>query len=281
VPNRLQRWRSDYILWVELFALANLAFLAFDIFLAHSTNGFLRRAEYYPLFFSLASPVLLAVALLAREYWDRPRVWRIIGFIVGFLSVAIGMAGVVYHLDSQFFYERTIRSLTYAAPFAAPLAYTGVGMLLLLNRLEPAPTGEWARWVLFLALGGFLGNFALSLTDHAENAFFHWTEWLPVASSAFAVSFLAVLLFVPVTARYWKACTVVILLQAVVGVTGFLLHFFADLHGPSRSLFQNVINGAPPFAPLLLPNLMLLALIGLWVLHGSPTPQPPPPPTNG
>jgi hypothetical protein len=281
VPNRLQRWRSDYILWVELFALANLAFLAFDIFLAHSTNGFLRRAEYYPLFFSLASPVLLAVALLAREYWNRPRVWRIVGFIVGFLSVAIGLAGVIYHLDSQFFYERTIRSLTYAAPFAAPLAYTGVGMLLLLNRFEPAPTGEWARWVLFLALGGFLGNFALSLTDHAENAFFHWTEWLPVASSAFAVSFLAVLLFVPVSARYWKACTVVILLQAVVGVTGFLLHFFADLHGPSRSLFQNVINGAPPFAPLLLPNLMLLALIGLWVLHGSPSPQPPPPPTSG
>src|SRR5258708_11520024 len=30
------RWRSDYILWVELFVLMNLAFLSVDIFLAHS-----------------------------------------------------------------------------------------------------------------------------------------------------------------------------------------------------------------------------------------------------
>jgi hypothetical protein len=36
------------------------------------------------------------------------------------------------------------------------------------------------------------GNFALSLTEHAENGFFHWTEWIPVASSAFAVGVLRV-----------------------------------------------------------------------------------------
>ena len=78
--ERWARWRSDYILWVELFALANLAFLALDIFVAHSTNEFLRRPEYYPLYFSIAAPVLLAGALAARESWNRPRVWRITGF---------------------------------------------------------------------------------------------------------------------------------------------------------------------------------------------------------
>ena len=60
--ERIVRWQSDYVLWVEIFALGNLAFLALDIFLAHSSNGFLRTAEYYPFYFSLASPALLIVA---------------------------------------------------------------------------------------------------------------------------------------------------------------------------------------------------------------------------
>jgi hypothetical protein len=267
--NRIAEWRVDYVLWVETFALGNLAFLALDIFIAHSENGFLRPAEYLPLYFSLTAPLLLAVALLAREFWGMPKIWSVTGFVVGFISVGLGLAGVIYHLDSQFFYERTMRSLTYAAPFAAPLAYTGVGMLLILNRFEPVPTRDWARWIVFLALGGFAGNFVLSLTDHAENGFFRWTEWLPVASSAFAVAFLSVFFVVSLSQRYLTWCALVVLAQAAVGICGFAFHLLADVHGPSRSFFQNVVNGAPPFAPLLLPNLMVLALIGLWVLHIS------------
>lgn len=269
MAGRLAVWRSDYVLWVEIFALANLAFLALDIFIAHSENGFLRRAEYYPLFFSLIAPVLLAIAIGAREFWGRPRVWSIAGYLVGVVAIGLGLGGVIYHLESQFFYERTIRSLTYAAPFAAPLAYTGIGMLLVLDRMQSEPAHEWARWIVFLTLGGFFGNFALSLTDHAENGFFHWTEWIPVLSSSIAVAFLTVFFFVPLTHRYLKACAVVMLLQAVVGIVGFLFHGLADLEGPSRSLFQNIVNGAPPFAPLLFPNLMVLGMIGLWALRQS------------
>ena len=252
---------------VEAFALGNLAFLALDIFIAHSENGFLRRAEYIPLYFSLAAPVVLAIALAARELWDRPRMWNGLGAAVGIVSIGLGLGGVIYHLDSQFFYERTLRSLTYAAPFAAPLAYTGIGMLLLLNRMEPAPVDAWAKWIVFLTLGGFFGNFVLSLTDHAENGFFHWTEWIPVASGCMAVAFLTLFFIVELTPRYLKACGIVLLLQAVTGIAGFVFHALADLHGPSRSFFQNVVDGAPPFAPLLFPNLMVLGLIGLWVVR--------------
>ncbi len=265
--ERVRRWAGDYVLWVEVFALGNLSFLALDIFIAHSENGFLRRAEYFPLYFSLGAPLLLIAALWAREFGDRPGVWKAIGFAVGVLSIGLGLGGVIYHLDSQFFYERTIRSLTYAAPFAAPLAYTGVGMLLLLNRMESAERSDWARWVVFLSLGGFFGNLVLSLTDHAENGFFHWTEWIPVASSSLAVGFLTVFFVVAPTARYLRACTGILLLQAVVGLAGFVFHANADLHGPSKSFFQNVVDGAPPFAPLLLPNLMVLGLIGLWAVR--------------
>src|SRR4051794_27819797 len=44
---------------VELFIAANLAFLAVDIYVAHSTNQFAHWAEWIPFGFSLASPVLL------------------------------------------------------------------------------------------------------------------------------------------------------------------------------------------------------------------------------
>jgi hypothetical protein len=53
-----------------------------------------------------------------------------------------------------------------------------------------------------------------------------------------------------------------------VGVLGFVYHTAANLHGPSASLFDNFVYGAPSLAPLLFPNLALLAFIGLWVLRG-------------
>src|SRR6185295_13640888 len=138
---------------------------------------------------------------VADRWQERAAVWRDMGYLVGWLSVSIGLVGVVLHLDSHFFYERTIRTLVYAAPFAAPLAYTGLGLLLIINRMLDANTGEWSLWVLLMALGGFAGNFIFSLTDHAQNGFFYPMEWVPVISSAFAVGFLCVPLLMSVTRR--------------------------------------------------------------------------------
>ncbi len=95
-----------------------------------------------------------------------------LGNFTGWVSVFIGVVGLVLHLKSQFFQEWTLASLVYTAPFAAPLAYTGIGLLLILNRSVDADSREWAEWVVFLALGGFVGNFIFSVTDHAQNGFF-------------------------------------------------------------------------------------------------------------
>jgi hypothetical protein len=260
-PSRRRPWVTDHQLWIELFVLANCAALVLDVFLAHSENQFRRQPEYIPLYFSMAAVVALAVVVPLRRRW--PAVWRVVGHVVGWMAVLIGLAGVILHLDSQFFFERTIRSLTYAAPFAAPLAYTGLGLLLIMNRLVPDAL-EWAQWVLFLALGGFIGNFVFSLTDHAQNAFFNPLEWVPVISSAFAVGFLLVPFVTGVTRPYLVLCTGVLAVQALVGVLGFMLHTWADLREPVQTLFEKVLSGAPPMAPLLFPNLVLLALIGLW-----------------
>ncbi len=254
-------WSRDRRLWIELFVLANFAALVLDVFLAHSENQFRREAEYVPLYFSIAATVALLVLIPARHRW--PAAWRDVGHLIGWSAILLGLAGVILHLDSRFFYERTIRSLTYAAPFAAPLAYTGLGLLLLVNRLVE-PDHEWAQWVLLLALGGFIGNFVFSLTDHAQNAFFNPLEWVPVASSAFAIGFLVVPFLVRVTMPYLRVCAVTLVIQAGVGILGFVLHLWADLAQPGSTLLERVLNGAPPMAPLLFPNLVLLASIALW-----------------
>jgi hypothetical protein len=265
MANR-SKWLLDHRLWLEAFVLVNLAFLSLDIYVAHSVNHFRHPAEWIPLYFSLAAPVVLLIGLVVGEGLGYRAVWRDLGHLVGWLAVAVGMVGVVLHLDSGFFEERTIKSLVYAAPFAAPLAYTGLGLLLIMNRMVASDSEEWPRWVLLMALGGFLGNFVFSLTDHAQNGFYHPMEWLPVVSSAFAVGFLLSPFLTSVGRRYLRLCGIVLLIQAAVGLLGFYLHTAANLQGLSSSWWDNFVHGAPALAPLLFPNLVLLAGIGLWVL---------------
>ena len=123
--------------------------------------------------------------------------------------------------------------------------------------------------MLLLALGGFVGNFVFSLTDHAQNGFFNPLEWVPVVSSAVAIGFLLVPFVARITVPYLWLCVWVLLVQAFVGFAGFVLHAFADMRQPGPTLFERVMSGAPPMAPLLFPNLVLLALIALyrWAAH--------------
>ena len=266
LPIAMTDWWADHQFWVEVFVIGNFGGLIGDIYLAHSENAFRRSSEYIPLAFSAAATVVLAAILPLR--W-RPRfaqVWRDVGYLIGWASVAVGLAGSILHLDSGFFYERTIRSLTYAAPFAAPLAYTGLGLVVIANRMVDPDTVEWPRWMLLLALGGFVGNFVFSLTDHAMNGFFNRLEWLPVASSAFAVAFLTVPFVMSVGRPFLGLCGIVLLVQGMVGALGFVLHASADMRGAAPTAFERVTTGAPLFAPLLFPNLVILAFIALWVL---------------
>jgi hypothetical protein len=260
-----ERWWARPQIWVEVFAILNIGFLTFDIYLAHSVNQFRSEAEYIPLIFSASAPFVLIVGLAARYRW--PAVWRDLGYLVGWVAVLVGLTGVILHLQSHFFYEHTLRSLTYSAPFAAPLAYTGLGFLLIMNRMVDPETIEWAQWVLFLALGGFIGNFVFSLADHAGNGFFNSLEWVPVVASAIAVGFLTVPLVTKVFRQYIDLCAAILVLEAGVGLWGFMLHALGNLRGPSVHAFDNFIYGAPPMAPLLFPNLMVLGIIALWQLR--------------
>jgi hypothetical protein len=263
---RTKRWR-DPSFCLELFILANYAFLGPDIYLAHSTNLFRHWAEYIPFLFSLCVPVVLLIGMVAWSKDKSVRLWQALGHLVGCMSVTIGIAGLILHLESHFFKELTLDSLVYTAPFAAPLAYTGLGLLLIMNRMVKPETTEWAMWALLLSFGGFMGNFIFSLADHAQNGFFHATEWIPVVSSAFAMGFLLAPFCVAVNRSYLLLCGGVMIIQAAVGILGFYYHARANLHGPSPHIVDNCVYGAPSMAPLLFPNLALLTLIGLWALR--------------
>src|SRR3954464_9899651 len=93
--RRWQRWSMDHQLWIELFVLFNFAGLVGDIFLAHSTNHFRERSEYLPLYFSAAAAAALAFGVAVRN--RRAYVWRIVGHVVGWLAIGVGLAGVVLH----------------------------------------------------------------------------------------------------------------------------------------------------------------------------------------
>jgi len=260
-----ERWWARPQLWVELFVILNVGFLTFDIYLAHSVNQFRNQAEYIPLIFSASAPLVLIFGLAVRHRWET--VWKDLGYFVGWSAVLVGLTGVILHLESHFFYERTLRSLTYSAPFAAPLAYTGIGFLIIMNRMVDPETVEWAQWVLLLTMGGFVGNFVFSLADHAENGFFDPLEWVPVVASAVAVGFLAVPLVTRISRAYVDLCAAILVLEAGVGLWGFVLHALRNLRGPSVHALDNFIYGAPPMAPLLFPNLMVLGVIALWQLR--------------
>ena len=257
------RWRTWKPLLLEAFLISNYAFLIVDIFMAHSVNRFQHWAEWIPFGFSGLAALLLLVGLLLRGDTGRSRTYLITGYVVGYSSIAVGIAGLLWHLESQFFARQTIESLVYTAPFIAPLAYAGLGFLTLLCRMESPENAGFGRWVILLALGGFVGNFVLSLCDHAQNGFYYATEWIPVVASAYGIGFLVTALF-DVGERLLRMTLVVLALQIAVGVWGFVLHLRADVNGVSSSLYENFIHGAPIFAPLLFANLALLGMLGVY-----------------
>jgi hypothetical protein len=246
---------------IEWFVVANIAFLGLDILVAHQENRFEREAEWAPVVFS----ALATVALFPMLFTRRASKWRILDFIVAIGAIVVGVTGMVFHLQSAFFVEQALGNLVYSAPFIAPLAYVGVGLLLLLVRLEPPESPAFGWWVVLLALGGFVGNIGMSLLDHAQNDFFHWTEWIPVFAAALGVGFLIVVLLRPEPVLI-RATFGVLGLQALIGPVGFALHIAGDLRRPAVTLVDRIIFGAPPFAPLLFTDLAVLAALGLWAL---------------
>lgn len=84
-----------------------------------------------------------------------------------------------------------------------------------------------------------------------QNAFFNPLEWIPVVSSALAIRFLLVTFAVRITVPYLWLGAAVLLVQRSGRRCRIRLHAAADLQRPGLTLFERVLSGAPPLAPLL------------------------------
>ena len=116
------------------------------------TPHFRHPAEWTPLGFSFAATCLLVPMMFGARH----SLWRVIERVVAVGAIALGVLGVLFHLQSAFSQEQTLHSLVYSAPFVAPLAYVGVGLLLLLVRSDAADSRELGSWLTLLALAGFV-----------------------------------------------------------------------------------------------------------------------------
>lgn len=263
----LRQRLTDPAVLVDIFLWSNLAFLALDVTLAHRMVGYRHWGTYVPIVFSCVAPLLLLAAWALGS-----RGGRGLAIAVGFGSIVVGVAGLIFHLDG-FFTDPTLKHLVYAAPFAAPLAYAGLGLLLIMNRMVEKNTTEWAQWVTLLALGGFVGNFALALADHAQVGFLDWREWIAVFAAAIAVGFLLVSLSPAAPRRFYVITFGVMIGQALVGLLGFVLHLIAIIKMDSqiKDWLYQITFSAPLFAPLLFANLAILGSIGvLCMRHHAP-----------
>ncbi len=281
-PLAVKPWMTSPLFWTEAFAIGNIGFLAVDVAMAHAMNAFKHKGEFIPVVFSLVAAPLLVLAMAiggplpptraaVRDAASpgRARLARWIGLLVGWGSIVVGVAGLILHLEDAFFVEQTLKNLVYTAPFVAPLAYAGLGFLVLLNRMVDARSLEWALWVVVLAAGGWAGNFILSLADHAQNGFFHPSEWVGVLAAAIAFGFLVAVMVVPNNRPLLLLTAAVLAVQFVVGLVGFYLHVHANITSPTADLWQSFIFGAPAFAPLLFDDLAILGLLGVWGLMAN------------
>ena len=132
---------------------------------------------------------------------------------------------------------------------------------------------EWAQWMLLLALGGFVGNFVFSLTDHAQNGFFNprrvdagRQQRIRDRLSARAVCWST-----------WRRRTCGCAAWCSPGrpssaSLALRFHVSADFAAGADAVRAGP-DGAPPMAPLLFLNLSLLAGIALAAWFDAPEPQ--------
>lgn len=242
-----------------VFAAANLLFLLADVGLAHSAY-FHSPFEYVPLAVSAFGGTLAFILAWLSVEKGTVRAGLI---LVAAASIATGVWGLFLHLGSEILVRPTLHRLVYSAPTVAPLAYAGLGLLILAAVFVPSPIAR-GRCVEGLAGLGLLGNFLLCLLDHAQNGFWAPAEWLSVAAGAVggvALIGRALTREDRSSERYfvWG----VLAAMVAISVLGTTLHLAADLRPRNVSVLDRFRYGAPIFAPMLFADLAALGALGV------------------
>ena len=193
------------------------------------------------------------------------RLARWLGLGVGWGSIILGVTGLILHLRSDFFADPTLKNLVYTAPFVAPLAYTGVGLVLILNRtVESQVPG-------LVALGGLAGDGRIcwqlrTLSGRPCSERLLRTNRVDRSDRRSARGGL------PDRRGHFTSGTTPARSDLDVdGCPGgrgparaLTCISSGNLDSPTVSLWERFVFGAPVFAPLLFADLAVLAVLGLW-----------------
>lgn len=242
----------------------NFVFISVDVALAHTLLGLSGWPKLWPVWAGCLCGLLIGLRLL--EILGGPTIWKHALNAATALALFTGAFGFYFHLDSRFLQSINLHSLVYSAPIAAPLAFSGLGLLAWVANRGKDLAGLDCRSIALALVGwGFLGNAVICLMDHEQNAFFFPSEWIGVAAGLFAgcvcleISFRKTL-DVP---EIWIV-EGVFGLVALVGVLGFAFHLHGGL-GVSGSPVERFVHGVPIMAPLIFVDLALLG----WIILRS------------
>jgi hypothetical protein len=136
--------------------------------------------------------------------------------------------------------------------------------LTITSKLHLALPYSKTRAYFFIIGMGSLATVISSVLDHARTNFSNPWLWLPTGIGVFATIVSAVLgaLDGPKRTDLWTY-TVAMLLMALVGVTGTVLHILHNLTSQGSVVSERFIRGAPFLAPLLFSDMGTLGLIAL------------------
>lgn len=270
--------------FVLLFVAANEIILGVDIFLAHSISGTIVPNEWIPIIFGPVAGILLLVA--GAIALRRRNLATILGSIVFFTSIFVGVLGSYFHVRRAFLMDASLLTnldlnlLVWAPPLLGPLSFTGIGILGMVAVMKEEVTdsgvllfyrGKKLRLplsktnvYLILVSLGILATLISSVLDHARTGFENPWLWLPTAIGVFAIIASFILADEQDDPRSESIVTVIaMVLLILVGTIGFFLHIQTDLTANFEIVQERFLRGAPFLAPLLYCN---MGLIGLMVM---------------
>lgn len=267
-----------------LMAAITELFLGIDIYLAHLINGQIKPAEWIPIIFGLVAGVLLLLAGLIA-FRNRPLA-TIMANIVFVGSIIVGLMGAYFHLVRANLIAgsapagEAVGLLIWAPPFLGPLFFTLNGVLgisaawmedptdsgrlrLLGGRTVQMPYSKTRAYFLIIAIG-ILATVISSVLDHARSQFENPWVWIPTIGGIFACVVTVVMGVLERPSREDIAVYVAtMILMAVIGVVGFLLHINTNLVSQNNIVIERFIRGSPLLGPLVFANWGLLGLIVL------------------
>jgi len=248
-----QKRRDNLIM---AFIAMNYLMMSLDCTLVHWSSGF----DHIGMYFSAGWPLLAALPFIFFTFKPPKKTGRGVSLVVSLASVAVGIAGLAWHLLGQFFEAPGLQSLIYSAPILAPLGLTVLGIMTLAI-IYPPKEGLTRRLIGFMALW-MLGLALLGLQDHARNNFYEWGEWIPIVVGVFSmIVFGLYALFYKKMNGNGLLLTTTLILFATAAV-GAVMHTVAFFEA-TVPLVQKLSQAAPPLAPTLFGDAAIFVLIAL------------------